>query len=123
MYLGAEMPPLRGRTTRTILRALIALSEGWDCVVIAHPAAEAYRIADEIAHYACEMDIPFELRDDNALDRSEDDVPLILTRPFGWEAIGVRRSERLPKVFVVDHSAVHERTLTPATRSVLPLEL
>jgi len=109
--------------TRSILQALAALADGSDVVIIAHPAAVAFAIADEVAHYSLEMQIPHELRDDNRMERSDDEVPLITIRPFGWEALPMRRLAPAPKVFVIDRSARHDRTLTPATRFVMPLEI
>ena len=101
---------MTGRTTRLILEALTLLSRGRDVVIVAFPAAEAYRIADETAHYAQEFGIPAKLSEDNIGERT-DDTPLIMIRPFGWEPnpLTYRRGQTQPTA-LYDHSAQHERT-------------
>lgn len=98
-----------GRTTRLILSALSYLSEGYHVVVVAHPANEAFRIVDEIHHYADEMGVPSAVSESNEMDFMSD-VPLLYIRPFGWQPMIMRRSDPQPKV-LIDHSAVFERTM------------
>lgn len=114
-YVNTQMN-VRGRTTRLILNALHALSEGYHVVVIAHPANEAFRIVESVAHYADELGIPCAISERNELDFMSD-VPLLYTRPFGWMPMTLRRHDPAPKI-LVDHSAVFERTHTSVEASL-----
>ena len=110
----------KGRTTRLILEALTALSRGLDVVIVAHPAAEAFRIADEVARRAGEFGIPAALSEDNRGLERFGDAPLVMIRPFGWvpEAKCVGRGK---PIVLVDHSARFDRPMAalPAVRTVL----
>ena len=113
---------MKGRTTRLILEALTALTHGRHVVVVARPAEEAFRIQEEIKHYADVMCIPCGVSDGNWIDFMSD-VPLIYIRPFDWTPMTVRRCDPQP-VVLIDHTTVHERTVQLActSRTVQPLE-
>lgn len=106
---------------RTILRALTALTDGIDVVLVASPAGVAFDLADSVVCHAAAMGIPCELREGADMYRTDDEVPMLSIRPLGWEALPIRRGD-FSRAFVVDASARHERTLTPPTRFVMPLE-
>lgn len=110
-----------GRTTRTvILPALTALSANRSVIVVANPAAVAFEIAERIVELAAVMAIPAALSESNIIDHLSD-TPLVYTRPFGWEAVMLRRGDPHPHPLVlIDHSAAMERgvMVTPQLRSV-----
>jgi hypothetical protein len=91
-----------------ILEALRELSDGFDVVIVAHPAAVAFDIADRVKTLADQLGIPAELADTNELAR-HGDSPVIVTRPFGWTPEWGPKWWAKPKV-LVDHSARFERS-------------
>lgn len=111
----------KGRTTRTMLEALSYLSRGRDTVIVAHPAEEAFRIADEVYRWAKDLGIPCVMSENNRGDERHSDEPLLMVRPFGWTPTEYADWRPEPKI-VVDHSAVHEKCVhaaPPAFRTVL----
>ena len=98
----------QGQTTRLILEAMTWLSHGKDVVIVAHPAAEAFRIAEEIESRAAAFGIPCAVSDDMKDKVRLSDAPIIMIRPFGWVPSEYAAWRLKPKV-LVDHSAVHEK--------------
>lgn len=99
-----------GKTTRSILSALTYLSEGYDVVIVAHPAAEAFEIADRVHALAQYLGIPCEMSEDNRIAR-ESESPVIVTRPYTWEPewSTILPDWRVRPKIVIDHSAQFER--------------
>jgi|SRR6185369_9310706 len=102
-----EVMNVKGRTTRLVLEALSCLSSGFDVVIVAHPASEAFDIADRVRALSVELGIPSEMADENDLAR-HGDVPVIVTRPVGWVPEFMPAWRVKPKV-LFDHTARFER--------------
>lgn len=99
----------KGKTTRLILEALTHLSSGFDVVIIAHPASEAFEIADRVFDLAKNvLSIPCELSEGGVVERTGD-VPTIAIRPFDWTPHWIPSGIKPLVKVLYDHSARFER--------------
>lgn len=100
---------LKGRTTRMILAALVALSEGHSVTFVAFDMKRAVRIGRRAVSIAKALGIPC-----CNVRGSDSSLPRIRARAMDTPP----SSPTLRAKVFVDHSATFERTLTPPSRTV-----
>ena len=100
--------------------ALNALRNGLDVCIVAHPAARAYEIADELVENARIEGVECVLSEQRNGPERYEPVPLVMIRPYFWQA-EYTPSFRARPIVLFDASARFERQhcLPPAVRSVL----
>lgn len=100
--------PMKGQTTRLVLRALIDLSEGHDVTIVGFDAEQSGEIAARVVRIARGLGIP-------CRNSGVPDGPKVRIRPFGTEPPVITRG----RVWI-DHRAAFERgnVRPPAERSV-----
>lgn len=108
-----------GVVANLISAAVQALREGRDVVVVAHPAAQALAIADELVETALAKNVACVLSERRNGPERYEPIPLVMIRPFGWAAEETPMWRTRP-IVLFDQSAEFERQhcFPPAVRTV-----